>query len=329
MSKKIFITGANGFLGTSITKLALKKKFKVRALVRKNSDISNLKKLNVEIVYGDLRDYKSLESAIGDCKIFLHVAADYRLWVRKKFEIYESNLQGTQNLIDIIKKIKNHRIVFTSSVATIGIGDCVSNEDTFVDFSQMIGDYKKSKYLSEKIVKQNINSGSINCIIVNPSTPIGPGDLKPTPTGNVILQVLLKKMPAYVETGLNIVHVDDVAQGHFQALEKGKIGERYILGGENLEFKKFLDLICTYANLRKINFRMPKKPLYPFAYLNESFAMIDKSYTPMLTVNGLKMSEHKMFFSSEKAKKYLGYRPRNINNAIKDSVDWFRKYFIK
>ena len=329
MSKKIFITGANGFLGTSITKLALKKKFKVRALVRKNSDISNLKKLNVEIVHGDLRDYRSLESAVGNCNIFFHVAADYRLWVRKKSEIYESNVQGTQNLIEIIKKIKNHRMIFTSSVATIGISNSVSNESTFVDYSQMIGDYKKSKYLSEKIVKQSINSGSINCIIVNPSTPIGPGDLKPTPTGNIILQVLLKKMPAYVETGLNIVHVDDVAQGHFQALEKGRNGEKYILGGENLEFKNFLDIVCNHANLPMINLKIPKKPLYPIAYLNESFAMIDKNYKPMLTVDGLKMSEHKMFFSSEKAKKNLGYRPRNVNSAIKDSIEWFKKYLIK
>tara|TARA_B100000989_G_scaffold296381_1_gene279493 strand:- start:618 stop:1607 length:990 start_codon:yes stop_codon:yes gene_type:complete len=329
MSKKIFITGANGFLGFSITKIALKKKFKVRALVRRNSNISHLKKLNVEIVYGDLRDYKSLESAVKDCKIFFHVAADYRLWVRKRPEIYESNVHGTQNLIEAVKKINNHRMIFTSSVATIGNSDGVSDENTFVDFSQMIGDYKKSKYLSEKIIKQNVDFGSLNCIIVNPSTPIGPGDLKPTPTGNVILQVLLKKMPAYVETGLNIVHVDDVALGHFQALEKGKIGERYILGGDDLEFKKFLDLICNYAKLPMINFRMPRKPLYPLAYLNQSFAMIDKNYTPMLTVDGLKMSEHKMFFSSEKAKKYLGYRPRNANSAIKDSVDWFRNFFIK
>ncbi len=329
MSKRIFITGANGFLGSSITKLALKKKFKVRALVRKNSNISHFKKLDVEIVYGDLRDFKSLESAVEDCKIFFHVAADYRLWVRKKSEMYESNVQGTQNLIEVVKKIKNHRMVLTSSVATIGINNNVSDENTPADFSQMIGDYKKSKYLSEKIVKQNIDSGSIHCIIVNPSTPIGPGDLKPTPTGNVILQVLRKKMPAYVETGLNIVHVDDVAQGHFQALQKGKIGERYILGGEDLEFKKFLDMICAYANLPMINFKIPKKPLYPFAFLNESFAMIDKNYTPMLTIDGLKMSEKKMFFSSEKAKKYLGYRPRNVNSAIKDSVDWFKKYFIK
>ena len=191
----------------------------------------------------------------------------------------------------------------------------------------MIGDYKKSKFIAEQIFQEYVKSKKISGIILNPSTPIGPGDFKPTPTGKIILQMLNRKMPAYVDTGLNFVHVDDVALGHFLALEKGKIGQRYILGGENLMFKDFLDFISDYASIPKIVYKLSPKYLYPFAYMNEFFASILNNYDPMLTVDGLSMSKQKMFFSSEKAKKQLGYRPRDIKSAIKDAVDWIKMKF--
>ena len=328
MSKKILITGANGFLGSAITRKAIEKKYKVKVLVRETSDISNLENLDVEIFRGDLRRKETIIDAFKDCNIFFHVAADYRLWVRKISEIYESNVLGTQNVIELIKGIPKHKLVYTSSVATLGteaIGE--SDENTPVKFEQMVGDYKKSKFLAENIVMDYIKNKNLKCTIVNPSTPIGPRDIKPTPTGKIVLQMLKKKMPAYVETGLNFVHVDDVAEGHFQALEKGKNGEKYILGGENMSFKHFLDLIAEQANVPKVNIKIPSKPLYPFAFLNEILAFFMKNYEPMLTINGLRMSEKKMYFSSEKAKKELGYRPRNIKNAIKDSVSWMNEKF--
>ncbi len=327
MQKKILITGANGFLGSSIVKQALKKKFKVRALVRQNSDITNIEKLNVEIVKGDLRKKDSLKNIVKGCEFFFHVAADYRLWAPKPSELYETNVMGTQNLLDHIKSIKNHKLAYTSSVATLGISNDkknISDEKTPVSFGDMIGDYKKSKYLAEKLVIDYVRKGLINSVILNPSTPIGAGDIKPTPTGEIILQLLRKKMPGYVDTGLNFVAVEDVALGHFQALESGTNGEKYILGGENMLLKDFLEKVSYYGKVPKPTIKFSTKPLYPIAYLNQFFASFLK-YKPILTIDGLKMSEKKMFFSSEKAKNHIGYRPSGINNAIKDSVDWMKK----
>jgi len=330
MSKTILITGANGFLGSSITKIALKKKYKVKVLVRKKSDLVNLTNLKVEICYGDLRDIDSLKGPVDKCDVIFHVAADYRLWAKRKTEIYESNVFGTENLLKTACSIKNLKFIHTSSVATLGLKrDGVSNENTQVSFSDMIGDYKKSKFISEQIFLDYVRNKKLDGLVVNPSTPIGPGDIKPTPTGRIILQTLLKKMPAYVDTGLNIVHVDDVALGHFLALDKGKVGEKYILGGENLLLKDFLEIIAEISNISPPKFNINTKPLYFFAYLNEFIAKLIRSYDPMLTIDGLRMSEKKMFFSSEKAKKNLGYRPRNVKNAIKDSVNWMKDNFIK
>ena len=235
---------------------------------------------------------------------------------------------GTQNLLESIKDIKKHRLIYTSSVATLGIRENeVTDETTPVSFDEMIGDYKKSKYISEQIVLDYIKNKNLNAIIVNPSTPIGPGDNKPTPTGRIVLQMLLKKMPAYVDTGLNFAHVDDVANGHFQALEKGVVGEKYILGGENILLKDFLDMVAEFGEVPKPLRKLSTLPLYPFAFLNEFLGNLIKTYDPMLTVDGLLMSEKKMFFSSEKAKKKLGYRPRNVKSAIKDCVLWMKNYF--
>ena len=330
MTKKILITGANGFLGSSITKLGLQKGYVVNVFVRKDSDLSNLKPYlsKINLYYGDLRDIDSLHNPVKASDIIFHVAADYRLWARKSAEIFSSNVLGTENIASKVIQL-NKTLVYTSSVATLGIkkGE-VSSEDSEASIDEMFGDYKKSKYLAEKIITGMIKKKKLKAIITNPSTPIGPGDIKPTPTGKIILDVLQKRMPAYVDTGLNFVHVDDVAEGHFLALKNGKIGERYILGGENLDFKKFLDIVSEVAGVPKVKIRLNQRYLYPFAFLNEILAKYFFDFSPSLTVDGLRMSKKKMFFSSNKAKKLLRYRPRNVKNAIKDSVIWTEKNFL-
>ena len=328
MNKKILITGANGFIGSAITKLALKKKFTVNVLIRKNTNVQNLQKINSKInfFYGDLREINSLDIAVSQSDVIFHVAADYRLWSRYPKEIYDSNVRGTENICVKTTQLKK-KLIYTSSVATLGIkSNKQSDEDTPVNFSDMVGDYKKSKYLAEKIVDKFIKNKKMQGIIVNPSTPIGPGDIKPTPTGKIIYDVLNGKMPAYVNTGLNIVHVDDVAEGHFLALKYGKVGERYILGGENLEFKEFLDYISEFGKKPEVSIRLNPRHLIPFAHLNEIISKYFVNKDPTLTVASLKMSTKKMFFSSEKAKKKLRYRPRTVKSAIKDAVKWFENF---
>ena len=331
MSKKILVTGANGFLGSAITKLALKKGFKVSILIRKNSNADNLKAISskVNIFYGDIRDFDSLHDAFNSCDVVFHVAADYRLWARKKSEIYSSNVYGTENVA--LKALELKKIlIYTSSVATLALKKDQQSDETFEpNLNEISGDYKKSKFLAESIVKNLIIKKKLKAIIVNPSTPIGPGDIKPTPTGRIILDMLKKKIPAFVDTGLNFVHVDDAAEGHFLALKYGKIGERYIIGGSNITFKDFLDKVAEYGNVPKVKFKLNPKYLYFFAIINEFFAKNFFDYNPRLTIDSLRMSEKKMYFSSNKAKKKLHYRPRDVKSAIKDSVNWMKEYFIQ
>ena len=328
MNKKILVTGANGFLGSAITKIALKKKYKVSVLVREKADLKNLEQIqsSIQIYRGDLREIDSFRYPILKSDIIFHVAADYRLWARKPKELYDSNVRGTENVCSLASEL-NKKLIYTSSVATLGLSEeKESNEDTYVNFKNMVGDYKKSKYLAERIVLKFVKKKKLKAIIVNPSTPIGPGDIKPTPTGKIILDVLRGKMPAYVDTGLNLVHVDDVAEGHFLALKYAKYGEKYILGGENLDFKDFLDYISEYGSVAKVKVKINPKILFPLAYINDFIFRFLINRTPSLTVDGLKMSTKKMFFSSDKAKKKLRYRPRSVKNAIKDSVLWFKKF---
>ena len=330
MSKKILITGANGFLGSAIVKLALKKRFNVKVLVRRNSDLSNLKKLKskIEIFYGDIRDIDSLIDPVRQSDIIFHVAADYRIWAEKFSELYESNVFGTENITKVICEFKK-KLIYTSSVATLGlIEGQISDEETPVCFDDMIGHYKKSKYLAEQVVLKYIKKRGLNGIVVNPSTPIGPGDIKPTPTGKIVLDMLSKNMPAYVDTGLNFVHVDDVAEGHFLAEKHGKAGEKYILGGENLSLKDFLDDISFFGKVPQVKVKLNPSYLYFFAFVNEIFSKYFFDSQPRLTIDGLRMSEKKMFFSSDKAKKELRYRPRNLKNAIKDAVNWTKLNFL-
>ena len=322
---KTLITGATGFVGAAVSRELLKKGHKVKALVRQSSVLDNLKNLDVEIVHGDLKDKDSLKRCLKDCKYLFHVAADYRLWVPKPKEIYENNVTGTENLMEEALSLGIEKIVYTSSVAVLGkpIEGDVANEKTPVNVDQMIGHYKKSKYLAEEKVKELYKTKKLPVVIVNPAAPVGPRDIKPTPTGKMILDAAMKKIPAYLDTGLNIVHVDDVAKGHLQAFNKGIFGERYILGGENMTFKEILEMISVLCGHNPPKIQLPKKPLYPIGYIFEIFARLFNLKNPMLTVDMIRMAEKKMFFSSEKAKKELNYKYKSAKNALKDAIEWF------
>ena len=322
---KTLITGATGFVGAAVSRELLKKGHKVKALVRQSSVLDNLKNLDVEIVQGDLKDKDSLKRCLKDCKYLFHVAADYRLWVPKPKEIYENNVTGTENLMEEALNLGIEKIVYTSSVAVLGkpIEGDVANEKTPVNVDQMIGHYKKSKYLAEEKVKELYKTKKLPVVIVNPAAPVGPRDIKPTPTGKMILDAAMKKIPAYLDTGLNIVHVDDVAKGHLQAFNKGILGERYILGGENMTFKEILEMISVLCGHNPPKIQLPKKPLYPIGYIFEIFARLFNLKNPMLTVDMIRMAEKKMFFSSEKAKKELNYKYKSAKNALKDAIQWF------
>tara|TARA_Y100001960_G_scaffold115947_1_gene124205 strand:- start:36 stop:1043 length:1008 start_codon:yes stop_codon:yes gene_type:complete len=322
---KTLITGASGFVGAAVLRELLKKGHKVKALVRKSSVLDNLKNLDVEIVQGDLKDRDSLKKCLKDCKYLFHVAADYRLWVPKPEEIYENNVLGTENLMEEALNSEIEKIVYTSSVAVLGkpINGDIANEKTPVNVSQMIGHYKKSKFLAEEKVKELYKTSKLPVVIVNPAAPVGPRDIKPTPTGKMVLDAAMKKIPAYLDTGLNIVHVDDVAKGHMQAFNKGKLGERYILGGENLTLKEMLEIISILCGNKPPKIRLPRKPLYPIGYVFEIFARLFNIKNPMLTVDMIRMAEKKMFFSSEKAKKELNYKYKSAKNALKDAIQWF------
>ena len=322
---KTLITGASGFVGAAGLRELLKKGHKVKALVRKSSVLDNLKNLDVEIVQGDLKDRDSLKKCLKDCKYLFHVAADYRLWVPKPEEIYENNVLGTENLMEEALNSEIEKIVYTSSVAVLGkpINGDIANEKTPVNVSQMIGHYKKSKFLAEEKVKELYKTRKLPVVIVNPAAPVGPRDIKPTPTGKMVLDAAMKKIPAYLDTGLNIVHVDDVAKGHMQAFNKGKLGERYILGGTNLTLKEMLEIISVLCGNKPPKIRLPRKPLYPIGYFFEICARLFNIKYPMLTVDMIRMAEKKMFYSSEKAKKELNYKHKSAKIALKDAIQWF------
>ncbi len=322
---KALVTGANGFIGSAIVRSILNKGFEVRCMARKSSDISNLETLDCEIFHADLCDKNSLEGAMQGCDSLFHVAADYRLWVPDPENMYKANVEGTHDLLLAAEKAGVEKIVYTSSVAALGLSSNGSpaTEDTPTSLENMIGHYKRSKYLAEQEVFRLIASRKIPVTIVNPSTPIGPGDIKPTPTGRIVKDAMSGAIPAFVDTGLNIVHVDDVAEGHFLAHEKGKIGERYILGGDNLTLQSLLTEIASLTGQRAPKIKLPHNLVLPIAYLMELIAKITGN-EPRASVDAVKMSKSIMYFSSDKAKSELGYRPRPSTEAIKDAVEWFK-----
>lgn len=321
---KTLITGANGFVGSAVLRHLIADGHEVRALVRPGSNRSNLDGLSVEIVEGDLTDPVSLGKAVSSCDYLFHVAADYRLWTTEPELMYKTNVDGTRMLMQHAADAGLKKIVYTSSVATLGIKPDRSpaNEDTPVSIDDMIGHYKRSKFLAEEEVNKLVKSIQLPVTIVNPSTPIGPRDIKPTPTGRIIVDCLSGKIPAYVDTGLNIAHVDDVARGHLLALEKGEMGERYILGGEDLSLKAILGLICEIGQRKPPAISLPHNLILPIAKLTEIWAGFT-GVEPLMTVDGIKLAKKHMFFSSARAIEKLGYQSRSARQAIEDAITWF------
>jgi dihydroflavonol-4-reductase len=295
-------------------------------LARPNGDRRNIANVACEIAEGDLNDSTSLQSAVSGCDALFHVAADYRIWAPNPSELYRTNDFGTVELFRAAATAGIERMVYTSSVATLGIHSdgTPSNEATPVSRSNMVGHYKRSKFDAETSVMGLIRNEHLPIVIVNPSTPIGPRDVKPTPTGRIIVEAAGGRMPAFVDTGLNVVHVDDVAAGHIQAFRRGVIGERYILGGEDLSLRQILAEVAEIIGRKPPVISLPRGPLFPLAYLSEFIARLRGGTEPMLTVDGLRMSKKRMYFSSAKAKEMLGYVTRPPAEALRDAVDWFR-----
>ncbi|MCH8079471.1 MAG: NAD-dependent epimerase/dehydratase family protein [Proteobacteria bacterium] len=323
---KILITGANGFIGSAVMRHLLGVGHDIRAVVRPGSDRRNLEGFPVEIVEGDLNDKVSLEQAVRGCNAVFHLAADYRLWIPDPDNMYQTNVKGTRELMLTSAEAGVEKIVYTSSVAVLGLNNDGSpaNENTPMAVEDMIGHYKRSKYLAEKEVIKLVDEHGLPAVIVNPSTPLGPRDIRPTPTGSIVVETLNDRMPAYVDTGLNIVHVDDVAKGHLLAFEKGKIGERYILGGENLSLQAILGIICELSNKKPPSIRLPHNLILPIAWFMERWAVISKK-EPRATVDEIRMSKKHMYFSSDKAIEELGYQFRPAKEAINDAIEWFIK----
>jgi dihydroflavonol-4-reductase len=322
---KALVTGATGFVGAAVARALHAAGWQVRVLVRSGANRSNLQPLEAEIVEGDLAEVAALERALEGCAGLFHVAADYRLGARDPRPLYRTNVEGTRNILNAARAAGVPRIVYTSSVATIGIPPDGSpgNEQTPVGLSNMIGHYKRSKYLAEEAVRDAARMG-MSVVIVNPSTPVGPGDVKPTPTGQLVLDAASGRMPAYVDTGLNIVHVDDVAAGHLLAFDRGRAGERYILGGEDMTLQAILAQIGQLVGRNPPRIRLPYAAVLPVAYLAEALAKVT-GRSGRVTLEGVRMSRKRMFFSSAKAASELGYRWRPPLEAFEDAVSWFRK----
>jgi dihydroflavonol-4-reductase len=319
------VTGASGFVGSHVARQLVEAGHSVRVLVRHNSNLRLLEGLRAERVEGDLRDAASLERAMKGVRHVFHVAADYRLWARNPAEIYESNVGGTRRLFEVCAREGVERIVYTSTVATIAVpahGNMLPNENSQATLDQMIGHYKRSKFLAEQEAAKAAASG-LPIVIVNPTTPVGPGDWKPTPTGRIVVDFLNGKMPAYVDTGLNLAPVEDVAAGHLLAAARGRIGERYILGGQNMTLKEILDALSVIAGLPAPRLKLPHAIALAAGYADELFSRL-MGRDPQIPVEGVKMSRHRMFVVSDKAEKELGYKPGPVEAALERAVRWYR-----
>jgi dihydroflavonol-4-reductase len=322
---RALVTGATGFVGSAVARRLLRDGHRVRVLARAGSDRRNLQGLDVEVVEGDLTKPSTLLPACEGCDALFHVAADYRLWAPDPSELYRSNVDGTRAILEAAKRVGVPRIVYTSSVATLGIpkDGTPGSETTPVSVDDMIGHYKRSKFLAEEEARKFAADG-LPIVIVNPSTPIGPYDIKPTPTGRVVRDAMAGKVPAYVDTGLNIVHVDDVAEGHWLAFERGVVGERYVLGGFDMSLREVLTEIADIAGRSPPKIRLPHAVVMPIAYVSEAWARLT-GMNPIATVEEVRMSKKRMFFTSEKARRELGYTARPARLALEDAVRWFRQ----
>jgi dihydroflavonol-4-reductase len=323
---RTFVTGASGFIGSAVVRALLGTGFAVRALVRPSSPRTNLDGLDIEIEEGDMRDPEVVARAARGARYVLHVAADYRLWARNPQQIMHNNIEGTRVVMEAAKAAGAERIVYTSSVATLKAAEIGRPADETRSLAEMeaIGTYKRSKVAAERIVESMIVKHRLPAVIVNPTAPVGPRDVKPTPTGRIIIEAASGRMPAFIDTGLNLVHVDDVAAGHIAAMQHGRIGERYILGGENMTLAEMLARIARLVGRAPPRIRLPRHLIYPLAYAAEAAAHITDR-EPFVTLDGLRMAKVRMFFTSGKAARELGYKARPVDAAISDALQWFRQ----
>src|SRR6266481_6085861 len=320
-----FLTGATGFVGSHVARALVAQGADLRLLVRSGSDLRNIRELQAERVVGDLRDAASLKKAVAGCEVVFHVAADYRLWVRDPAQMYRSNVEGTKAILQAARESKVRRVVYTSSVATMGFNSNgrLASEDSPVSLAEMIGPYKRSKFMAEEIAIQAGKSG-MDVVVVNPTTPVGERDIKPTPTGRIVVDFLKKKFPAYVDTGLNLVDVRECAQGHVTALEKGRRGERYILGGQNLTLKQILDKLGVITGLPSPKVKVPYFMALATGVVDEMITGRLRGKEPRATIDAVRMGRKKMFVSSAKAERELGWQIVPVDEALRRAAAWFQ-----
>ena len=316
------LTGAAGFLGSHVARQLVARGDEVRVLLRASSTNRAIADLSLEYVTGDLRDAASLDRAMKDVKRVFHVAADYRLWARRSREIYDSNVGGTKNLLEAAKRAGVEQLIYTSTVATIAVDrPQLPNESTDAKLQEMVGHYKRSKWMAEREVLNAAKSG-LPVIVAMPTTPVGPWDWKPTPTGKIILDFLNGKMPGYVETGLNFVGVEECAAGHLLVAEKGKVGERYVLGGENLTLKAMLDMLAKITGLRAPSLKIPHGLALGVAYANTVFSRL-LGREPSIPIEGVKIARHMMFVDCSRAQRELGFKAGPVSAALERAVRWY------
>jgi dihydroflavonol-4-reductase len=323
----ILVTGATGFVGSAVARRLVQHGFEVRVLVRPGSDRRNIDGLDVDVATGDLADRDSLKRAAKGCAALFHVAADYRLWTRDPQGMFATNVDGTRDVLRAAAEAGATRVVYTSSVAVLGLratGD-PADEETPVAFADMIGPYKQSKFRAEAEVRRLVADEGIPVVIVNPSMPVGPGDVKPTPTGRMIVEAASGRVPAYVDSGLNVVHVDDVATGHLLAFERGEVGERYVIGGDDMSLRDILCSVTAAAGRQPPRLRLPHGAVLPVAYAAEAWSRLIGGREPFVTVDGVRMARKRMYYSSAKARRTLGYNPGPALGALSDAVAWFRE----
>jgi dihydroflavonol-4-reductase len=323
---KVFVTGATGFVGTHVARELQKQGAQLRLLVRPTSNLGNLEGLDAELVEGDLCDPDSLRRGIAGCEFLVHVAADYRLWTRDPQQMYRANVEGTRSVLRAAADAGVRRVVYTSSVATMGFENGhVADENSPVALGDMIGPYKRSKFMAEQVALEAGSNGA-EVVVVNPTTPVGERDIKPTPTGRIIVDFLKRKFPAYVDTGLNLVDVREVARGHVAAMEKGRRGERYILGGENLSLKQILDKLAAITGLPSPRVKLPYAVALASGVVDTFFTGVLLRREPRVTIDAVRMGRKKMFASSAKSERELGWRVVSVDDALRRAVDWFRTH---